>query len=112
MEGKRRISAPFLRTGLNNYRQSKTAVQPKNTIIVLIQAEIADNIFSPIILWCQDAGWNNRSAIVLCHLLIDSIDALVFPALIVLYSSTAVVRHENLCNTAKVLVHMDMSSDP
>ena len=50
MEGKRRISAPFLRTGLNNYRQSKTAVQPENTIIALIQAEIADNIFSPIIL--------------------------------------------------------------
>ena len=48
----------------------------------------------------------------LCHFLIDSIDALIFPALIVLYSSMAVVRHENLSNTAKVLVHMDMSSDP
>ena len=48
MERKRRISAPFLRTGLNNYRQSKTAAQPENTIIALIQAEIADNIFSPI----------------------------------------------------------------
>ena len=112
MERKRRISAPFLRTGLNNYRQSKTAAQPENTIIALIQAGIADNIFSPIILWSPDTGWNNRSAIVLCHLLIDSIDALIFPSLIVLYSSTAVVRHENLSNTAKVLVHMDMSSDP
>ena len=50
MERKRRISAPFLRTGLNNYRQSKTAAQPENTIIALIQAEIADNIFSPIML--------------------------------------------------------------
>lgn len=50
MERKRRISAPFLRTGLNNYRQSKTAAQPENTIIALIQAEIADNIFSPITL--------------------------------------------------------------
>ena len=49
MERKRRISAPFLRTGLNNYRQSKTAAQPENTIIALIQAGIADNIFSPII---------------------------------------------------------------
>lgn len=48
MERKRRISAPFLRTGLNNYRQSKTAAQPENTIIALIQAGIADNIFSPI----------------------------------------------------------------
>ena len=51
MERKRRISAPFLRTGLNNYRQSKTAAQPENTIIALIQAGIADNIFSPIIIW-------------------------------------------------------------
>lgn len=50
MERKRRISAPFLRTGLNNYRQSKTAAQPENTIIALIQAGIADNIFSPITL--------------------------------------------------------------
>lgn len=50
MERKRRISAPFLRAGLNNYQQSKTAVQPENTIIAFIQAEIADNIFSPIML--------------------------------------------------------------
>ena len=55
MERKRRISAPFLRTGLNNYRQSKTAVQPENTIIALIQAGIADNIFSPIILGFPDS---------------------------------------------------------
>ena len=36
--------------------------------------------------------------------IIDSIDALIFPALIVLYSSTAVVRHENLSNPSKVLI--------
>ena len=77
MERKRRISAPFLRTGLNNYRQSKTAAQPENTIIALIQAGIADNIFSPIILGSPNTGRNNRSAIVLCHLLIGSIDALI-----------------------------------
>ena len=67
MERKRRISAPFLRTGLNNYRQSKTAVQPENTIIALIQAEIADNIFSPIILRTADAGRDDRSTIVVCE---------------------------------------------
>ena len=70
MERKRRISAPFLRTGLNNYRQSKTAVQPENTIIVLIQAEIADNLFSPIISWVKDSGWNDGSFIILCHFVI------------------------------------------
>ena len=55
MERKRRISAPFLRAGLNNYQQSKTAVQPENTIIAFIQAEIADNIFSPIIFWKMES---------------------------------------------------------
>ena len=67
MERKRRISAPFLRTGLNNYRQSKTAAQPENTIIALIQAEIADNIFSPIILRMANAGWDDRRAIMVCE---------------------------------------------
>ena len=100
MERKRRISAPFLRTGLNNYRQSKTAAQPENTIIALIQAEIADNIFSPIILGCPDAGWNDSSAIVLCHLLIDGIDPLIFQAFVVIDSSTSGVRHVDIGTTA------------
>ena len=90
MERKRRISAPFLRTGLNNYRQSKTAAQPENTIIALIQAGIADNIFSPIILRSPDAGRNDRSAIVFGHLLIDSINSLIVPTLIVIHRSAAV----------------------
>lgn len=41
-----------------------------------------------LVLWSPHAGWNNRSAIALCYLQIDSIDALIFPALIALYSST------------------------
>ncbi len=73
MERKRRISAPFLRTGLNNYRQSKTAAQPENTIIALIQAEIADNIFSPIILWTANAGRDYCSAIVVCEFCIAAV---------------------------------------
>ena len=75
MERKRRISAPFLRTGLNNYRQSKTAAQPENTIIALIQAGIADNIFSPIIIGSLRAGRNDSRVIVICHLLISPGDA-------------------------------------
>ena len=59
MERKRRISAPFLRAGLNNYQQSKTAVQPENTIIAFIQAEIADNIFSPITLRLARRWWKD-----------------------------------------------------
>ena len=73
MERKRRISAPFLRTGLNNYRQSKTAAQPENTIIALIQAGIADNIFSPIILGSPDSCRNNGYVIMFCHLMVSSI---------------------------------------
>ena len=70
MERKRRISAPFLRTGLNNYRQSKTAAQPENTIIALIQAGIADNIFSPIMLRLPDPCRHDRRDIVVAHGLI------------------------------------------
>ena len=76
MERKRRISAPFLRTGLNNYRQSKTAVQPENTIIALIQAEIADNIFSPIIIKERTEGGLNKGA-AFCAPLFSTL--LVFP---------------------------------
>lgn len=63
MERKRRISAPFLRAGLNNYQQSKTAVQPENTIIAFIQAEIADNIFSPITFWFSRRWWKYDSIV-------------------------------------------------
>ena len=90
MERKRRISAPFLRSGLNNYQQSKTAVQPENTIIAFIQAEIADNIFSPIIFGSPDTRRNNSSAIVLSQFLISFIDLLVFPTAIVNNCSLAV----------------------
>ena len=80
----------------------------------MIQVEILPTLPSALgfVLWSPDAGWNDRSAIVLCHLLIDSIDALILPALIVIHGSAAVVRHEDLSNTAKVLVHMDMCSNP
>ena len=74
MERKRRISAPFLRTGLNNYWQSKTAAQPENTIIALIQAGIADNIFSPIIFWVTYSGWQDTSVVMFRHLLVGRIE--------------------------------------
>ena len=73
MERKRRISAPFLRAGLNNYQQSKTAVQPENTIIAFIQAEIADNIFSPIILGFPDSGRKDGEIVMFCHLMISCV---------------------------------------
>ena len=78
MERKRRISAPFLRTGLNNYRQSKTAAQPENTIIALIQAEIADNIFSPIITRGQYPGGKQCGLIVICQLLVRAVYDWIF----------------------------------
>ena len=73
MERKRRISAPFLRTGLNNYRQSKTAAQPENTIIALIQAGIADNIFSPIILRLADTCRYDCGAVMLGQFLVTAV---------------------------------------
>lgn len=50
MERQGRISAPFLWSWLNNYQQDVLVAQPENTIISRFQVEIADNIFSPIIL--------------------------------------------------------------
>ena len=67
MERQRRISAPFLRSGLNNYRQSKTTIQSENTIIALFQAEIADNIFSPIMLGLFNARGHDRCDVVVSH---------------------------------------------
>lgn len=39
-------------------------------------------------------------------------DPLVFPAFIVIHGSAAVVRHEDLGNTAEALVHVDMCGNP
>lgn len=50
MERKGRVPALFLRSWLNNYRQDVLLSQPENTIISHFQVEIADNIFSPIIM--------------------------------------------------------------
>ena len=46
------------------------------------------------------------------HFLIDSINSLIFPSLIVIHCSAAVIRHENPGDTAKVFIHVDMRSDP
>ena len=112
MERKRRISAPFLRTGLNNYRQSKTAAQPENTIIALIQAGIADNIFSPIILRCPDAGRNDSRVVVLSHFMIDGVELLIVPVIVVEHCSRGIIWHQNTGYTTKVLIHVNVSGDP
>ena len=111
MERKRRISAPFLRTGLNNYRQSKTAAQPENTIIALIQAGIADNIFSPIILRAADVALKERRKLVLAvrecpfstiHLRnmyeLSSMGAVILPLVLSYYN-----KPENLQDAARHL---------
>lgn len=108
MERKRRISAPFLRTGLNNYRQSKTAAQPENTIIALIQAGIADNIFSPIILWCPDAGRDDSRVVVLSHLVVDGVEFLIVPVVVVDHCSRGIIRHQNTGYTTEVLIHVNV----
>ena len=111
MERKRRISAPFLRTGLNNYRQSKTAAQPENTIIALIQAGIADNIFSPIILGTARTGWEDGGAVVLRHLLVGLVEHRFRPG-IPDYTGLEVVRRENAGNAAEIPVSAHMAGDP
>ena len=111
MERKRRISAPFLRTGLNNYRQSKTAAQPENTIIALIQAGITDNIFSPIMFRFPDAGGDDRSHVMRSQSrIIIGQDDLAF---LRMRHNTGlkIVAYGSHRNAAKVFIHMDMASD-
>ena len=66
-----------------------------------------------VILWRTNACWNNGGAIVFCHFLIYGIDPWIIPAFIIMiHSSATVVRHEDLCNTAKVRVHVDVCCNP
>ena len=51
-------------------------------------------------------------SIVFRKLVIDGVDALILPALIVDDCRLAVVRNEDLCNATEVFVHMDMGIDP
>ena len=95
MERKRRISAPFLRTGLNNYRQSKTAAQPENTIIALIQAGIADNIFSPIKFGPPYFGWKDHSTIMLGPFSIILIKLRLDPVFIDRHSLFTVIANQS-----------------
>ena len=112
MERKRRISAPFLRTGLNNYRQSKTAVQPENTIIALIQAGIADNIFSPIMLRLPDPCRHDRRDIVVAHGLIGICEDDLAFLRVLDHAGLQVVANGSYRNAAEVLIHVDVAPDP
>ena len=111
MERKRRISAPFLRTGLNNYRQSKTAAQPENTIIALIQAGIADNIFSPIILRLADTCRYDCGTVMLSQFLVTAVQNHIVPG-VGQRGRFAVVRDQQPCNTAEEVKSVDMAVQP
>lgn len=113
MERQRRISAPFLRSGLNNYRQSKTTIQSENTIIALFQTEIADNIFSPIILGTAHTSRQDRDIIVLCHFVIRRIEYRCIPVtLFVIDRCCTVIGHNHRCCAAEEFKHVDMGLDP
>ena len=111
MERKRRISAPFLRTGLNNYWQSKTAAQPENTIIALIQAGIADNIFSPIILRLADTRRYDCGAVMLGQFLVTAVQNHIVLG-VGQRSRLAVVRDQQPCDATEVVECMDMAVQP
>ena len=46
------------------------------------------------------------------HFLINSIDPLILPTLVVIHGSAAVIRHKDFSNTPKVLIHVDMCCNP
>lgn len=112
MERKRRISAPFLRAGLNNYRQSKTAVQPESTIIVLIQAEIADNIFSPIIFRFSNFCRKNNCVIILSPFSIVFVEIWIYPVSVGNNGLFAVVTYNNRRNSSEETKCMIINFNP
>ena len=112
MERKRRISAPFLRTGLNNYRQSKTAAQPENTIIAFIQAEIADNIFSPIKLRFPNLCRKNGGAIMISPIGIVLVQFRFDPVLICDDCLLAVITYDQCRYATEIIKGMVIDFDP
>ena len=65
-----------------------------------------------LILRRPDAGGNDRRAIVPSHLVVNGVDPLVFPAAVMDDRCLAVIRHKDLCNTAEILIHVDMGINP
>ena len=111
MERQGRVPAPFLRSWLNNYRQDVLLSQPENTIISRFQVEIADNIFSLIMLRLSYPGrhdcghvMRSKSRVIICQ------NDLAF-----LWmrhdTSFEVIAYCPYRSTAKVLIHADMAPD-
>ena len=65
-----------------------------------------------LILRRPDAGGNDRRAIAPSHLVVNGVDPLVFPAAVMDARCLAVIRHKDLCNTAEILIHVDMGINP
>lgn len=61
-----------------------------------------------LILRVPDAGRDDSGSIMFCHLLINGVDPLILPALVVVNSGAAVVRYEDSGYSAKVFVYVDV----
>ena len=82
-----------------------------NWLLCYVQAEIADNTFSPIILGSADSGRQNCRAVMLCQLLVRFVENdLILPML--LHAGFQVVALDDPGDTAEVFVDIHMGSGP
>lgn len=74
---------------------------------------VSDSTFHiGLVLGPPDSGRDDGCAVVFRHLIVDGVNLLIVPAAITDYSCLTVVRDQNLGHTAKVVVHVDVGSDP
>ena len=59
-----------------------------------------------------DAGRNDSRVVVLSHFMIDGVELLIVPVIVVEHCSRGIIWHQNTGYTTKVLIHVNVSGDP
>ena len=65
-----------------------------------------------LILRSPYAGRNDRRVVMLRHLMVDGVEFLIIPIIIVYHGSFGVIRNQDTGYAAELLIHMYMSGDP
>jgi hypothetical protein len=61
---------------------------------------------------CQKRGIIAAEILMLRHLMVDGIEFLIIPVIVMDHSCLGIIRNQDTGNTAEVLIHMYMSCDP
>lgn len=94
------------------YWKSFRFLSLKWSVFITFQTEISDNIFLPIILRGPDAGRNDRRVVVFSHLVIDGVEFLIVPVIVMDHSRFGIIRNQNTSYAAEVLIHVNVGGNP